>query len=809
MCFLKVFAAIAGPQQLFKHKILLGIFFSFLSNPEAVIAQLAFDCVSRYKLPYLVPYKEQLQKVLKKGELREAMIALDVSKESSIVEAQHRNQFIPILTRLLFGRLAAKGGGGKSSKDSPAIRRRAILSFFGKLDVNDGEIDYLIYLMVRTFIPLDQSIKCDYLENGLETMLSVNRLISLAKMVTVGDVVRIPPQKHIGFLNVLSDAISQLGYGIQGFIDTFIPVLLTMCEYTELYRLSNPGFKQTEESLEPKDEVDGEIEGSGSVSARITDVRHAHFSSVRSLCYQRLSQIFVLFAPSVDFDRYGVRMWAALGPAMENLPTSVVNASQVPSLLLLLDNLSGHPNLIKLLASNRFAVEAAFKCIATTSQLQVIETSLNIVDNLLTEGGILEGKFATDTDTPTTGRRMVADNLHLLVTQMSSRLCSRGSSNGTMGNVATKELSILCRVSGLIDPKSLTSRGLSESGNVKQETLEMLCNVLVSFLSPERREKEVVRVDILRILNNFLCCLSAGVAKKFFVPLSKLLGPFRSNAGITSPEIRLLLVAAMEKIACFVGLSLGKVVTALRCLNTMDSRHVDEYDFEILLPTLNKLGDPAVEEGGWASFARSKTADEWGAKIVLPLLYHCLHALYSSDGLLSRGAFKALKTFVLVASEDNATNSTDKDETASQSFARVLETAVMPIVRLGVLAKDDTVQKHFVQLLCEVSRAFASSKSSSYYGDLSVLIREDDVELDFFLNITHVQIHRRARALSRLRKEHLTKSDQMSDTLNNKNSFSQQSLANVLLPLALRPVYHTEKASEESYALEAVATIGK
>ena len=66
-------------------------------------------------------------------------------------------------------------------------------------------------------------------------------------------------------------------------------------------------------------------------------------------------------------------MWAALEDAIENLPSSIVNATQCPSLLRLLNDLSSHPSLIPVLAANPLAIEAAFKCIGVTSHLTVME----------------------------------------------------------------------------------------------------------------------------------------------------------------------------------------------------------------------------------------------------------------------------------------------------------------------------------------------------------------------------------------------------------------------------------------------------
>ena len=80
-----------------------------------------------------------------------------------------------------------------------------------------------------------------------------------------------------------------------------------------------------------------------------------------------------------------------------------------------------------------------------------------------------------------------------------------------------------------------------------------------------------------------------------------------------------------------------------------------------------------------------------------------------------------------------------------------------------------------------------------------------------FLNITHIQIHRRARALSRLRKLlSMTASSSSEDgtTTLALCPFSIQSLSNVLLPLAMHPIYDSNAKEEETYALEAIATVG-
>ena len=151
------------------------------------------------------------------------------------------------------------------------------------------------------------------------------------------------------------------------------------------------------------------------------------------------------------------------------------------------------------------------------------------------------------------------------------------------------------------------------------------------------------------------------------MPLSKLLGQFKSNAGIASQEIRLLTISALDKVSVFVGSTVGEVVSALKCLQTFDSHHVGEYNFEVVFPTLNRRRYQLRSVLLGLAFSTNMANG-----VPLPLLLHCLHVLCSSDRVLSRRAFEALEIFVLVASKDSTTNSVES-KTSTQSFLRVLE----------------------------------------------------------------------------------------------------------------------------------------
>jgi hypothetical protein len=87
------------------------------------------------------------------------MLNFNMSKESKAIDSEHRASLIPLVTRILFGRLTAHVPVGKSSKETPSARRAAVMSFLSVLDGNDNELYPLFYLMVRSYIPKQKNVK--------------------------------------------------------------------------------------------------------------------------------------------------------------------------------------------------------------------------------------------------------------------------------------------------------------------------------------------------------------------------------------------------------------------------------------------------------------------------------------------------------------------------------------------------------------------------------------------------------------------------------------------------------------------------
>jgi len=791
-----MFAATNGPQQLYKHKLLFNYFLVTLSNPDEGIAQLALKCFLKFKPDYAMPYAGHLSSLLKKKEFRDTLTKFDLSKREGTVDSQHRRDLIPMIVRILFGRFSSRGSGAKSSKDSPAARRAAILSFLTALGKNEGELDYFVYMMVRVFIP--PHVKMSF-SVGTSTSISprVEELIESATSIQSDELEMIHCQRVEGFLNLLSDVISQLGFGVKAYVPAFMSLLQTICERTEgMRKLSNSGAY----AIGDDDSQGSTADGPGDVSTNADTLGwQQRVSSIRSLCFRRISDLVLKFASSYDFVPYANRLWTSLHQAIQKLPGTVVNAEKPPSLLYLLESFTARPGLIRLLRQTDDAMIAVFKCISKSSRHQVVAVALSFIENLLTEAGTIEEGVLPSAVEGAVGWQLVQRHVHLLVRQFTERLDSgtpeslQRADTRKETNVAQRELDVLCRVSELMVAEHTEDEDVS--------VLENLSSLLIPFLNFERKADENSQRNVLGILERIIPRIRHDAAMSHLQSLSKLLGPNKGSAGISSLEIRQMVVECISAISQHEddeSTVLRNICKSLKMLVASHPKHIEECNFDEVLPVLNGLGGPPEQDGSWISYTTTNTDEPAAAsagtvekaqtKKLTPLIYCCFHMLFDEDGVLSRGASKALKTLVSAAASEG-----------TNEWLQLVDTTFISCVRMGLTSHHPNARRLFVLLISEVARFFSSLENANLYGDLSILIRDDDPELDFFLNITHVQVHRRGRAFDRLRKL-LVQSEEC--------PFSSHSLSNVLLPLAIHPIYECSNKAEETYALEGIATVG-
>lgn len=360
---------------------------------------------------------------------------------------------------------------------------------------------------------------------------------------------------------------------------------------------------------------------------------------------------------------------------------------------------------------------------------------------------------------------------------------------------ARKELTFLCRLSTHLE-ESATDLGDDDELSTSAHNLFQL---LVPFLQRSHRASEADKENILQVLAQIVPLLSDP--RKHVLALSKLLAPGPNCVNERSTRAKLIDV--------FVALgnhkatpSLASVAELLASLNAYDVKKIEEVDFERRMDALNQ-----VNQSSFGAFTHD-------THLLAPVISQYLTCLHDSEFSIRSAALAGMTTFVGVAAKQAEGGVTAADKSP---VLNALESLVMPSVRYSLRSSIEDVRRGFVSLLGHVADHHAELGAFPFvHSDLALLRNKEDPEADFFYNITHIQAHRKRRALQRLstllnqmaEKQQAATAlgdEAMSDT---REWFSNSTVNNVLLPLVLHFIFEAQAKSQESIRTEAAACVG-
>ncbi|KAL9705380.1 hypothetical protein quinque_008898 [Culex quinquefasciatus] len=260
---------------------------------------------------------------------------------------------------------------------------------------------------------------------------------------------------------------------------------------------------------------------------------------------------------------------------------------------------------------------------------------------------------------------------------------------------------------------------------------DVLCDTLTSLLLPMTVKKIAVpNVD-------------AEVVLQMHTALYALMGQisrperYLRQLGILLERVRDLEV---RKIICrLIELSAKKSGRAatIECaqhvanMNAMDRRWLDQPDFERRLNTFRAI-DKSIQAGHVVDLEQT-----------ILLVHQCFFFLKTDKDLAIRdNANQCLRKIVIGAIKRYEGESDWKDD-----LRYLIDRVILAALMKGIKDKNDTTRNESIQLLGDLARE--CSTVCGVFADLHQLTSREDREIDFFDNITHLQIHRHRRALNR------------------------------------------------------------
>ncbi|KAK9417787.1 putative Armadillo-type protein [Seiridium unicorne] len=663
---LGVFAQFVNPKVLFQSQQVYDALLKQLANGDVEVQKAALKAILAWKQEGVKPYRENLEFLLDEARFKDELTVLFQGENQ--IQAKHHAEAMPVLLRLLYGRTiskkgAASGRGGLHATRLAVLRSLSVEDMGGFLDIALGDL--------RGVQVIDENAKlrADVINRNLLTV-----------------------RKQVGFLNMISSMINELGIAVANYTSTILSAVL-YCLVNACRKLDRTG--------------DG-VEG---------DQSESHISLLRNVRSIALKCVISLLqnAPAFNWTPYSdVLVKEVVAPRLENLPTE--NTEGVSGILQLLSTFSLIPKTALFLGiDDRIIHKLTDLLLVAKAKDDVKVFALSVVRNLIN----LAQAPATQSEFNELIREELLDpNLEMILGKISRLLRSQERSENEPGKELGRDLLAAC-VETVVELSPL----VQQSGNTTE-----LIDISVFLLNqPPRRVHPKVKGGVLTILENFLrledVSENLALRNRIYATISSLYSFFKDRS---SRE------ALSRVLAVFVSTEPGvqdEVASLCANLNSYVEGRIDEPNYDVRLAAFNTIPK------------KDFTAREWE-----PLLHNMMFYIKHDEeyGVLSSNSADGICRFV-----DAASSSLGQEK---DTFFEMLQNIVLPAVFAGARDASETVRRETVRVLGYLVSHLPSWSPVSDLVGLDPTPDENESDPSFFGHILSSAASRQMRALQLLSK---------------------------------------------------------
>ncbi|EPS44052.1 hypothetical protein H072_1959 [Dactylellina haptotyla CBS 200.50] len=210
MGMLKIFSKFNNPKVLYKSNEVYTALLDITTSGDTKSQTAALECIFTWKLPGIRPYQENLSNLLDESKFRDEITNfIQVDKDESIIQEDHREQLMPVLLRILYGRSLSRKNASAGSRGMES-RRISILASLANFTQAD----------IQMFI----DIALDELKD-LEFVNKTNPSRYDFNMTALGSL-KVSPRKQLGFVNMVEDMLKQLGKSLDHVVEQIFDHLM-------------------------------------------------------------------------------------------------------------------------------------------------------------------------------------------------------------------------------------------------------------------------------------------------------------------------------------------------------------------------------------------------------------------------------------------------------------------------------------------------------------------------------------------------------------------------------------------------------
>ncbi|XP_020837992.1 LOW QUALITY PROTEIN: small subunit processome component 20 homolog [Phascolarctos cinereus] len=723
---LQVFSKFSNPRSLYLESQLYELYLQLLLHPEQDVQKIALECIMTYKHPHILPYKENLQRLLEDKSFKEEIVHFSISEGNTIVKTAHRADLFSVLLRILYGRMKNKTGSKTQGKSASGTRMSIVLRFLA------GSLPEEVHMFLDL---LFEPVK--HFRNGPchSAVLQAVEDLDLSRVIPLG-------RQH-GVFNSLELVLKNIGHLVSPYLSEILQILLCMTATVS-------------HALQQREKVQLRV-----------------INPLKNLRRLGLKLVDEFFSEQESYNFSAEEIDAVFQGAVWPQITRLASESQYsPTLLLkLIHTWSKNPRYFPLLAkqkpgepeydilNNVFAVlSAKIMSEATASVvMDIADSLLNMPDfeptgtvSSLTVTGCVYTEITDNVDESITlGGRLMLPQVPAILQYLSRSMVNVEKVRKKKYRAqVSKELSILSRISKFMKDKEQSS---------------VLITLLLPFLHRSNIAEDT-EVDILVTIQNLL--KNCHNPSSFLKPLSRLFSVIQNKMS------RQMLCTVFQTLSDYEsGL---EYITEVVKLNAFDQRHLDDINFDVRLSAFQKITSYIKE---------METVD---VTYLAPVMHNCFYTLQLKDMALSDSASLCLTSIIhRLAAPD----------VREAQYREVIQRTLLENLRKGLKSPTESIQQEYTTLLSCLIQTFPTHPE---FKDLVQLSDFSDPEMDFFENMKHIQIHRRARALKKLGKR----------LMEGKMVLSSKSLQNYIMPYATTPIFDEKMLKHENITTASMELIG-
>lgn len=155
------------------------LIYDLLVCRDASVQKAAFNCLAVYNTQFIAPYMGKILKLLDEKKVRSELSNFSIGSEASHIQENHREKLVPIVHRILFGRMVSRIDK-KSAGRAKADTRKSIVMRY----ISGCTVDEILSFFAILFDPIYDHIDVPYykLEQRLRESIDVRHYIPLNKL---------------------------------------------------------------------------------------------------------------------------------------------------------------------------------------------------------------------------------------------------------------------------------------------------------------------------------------------------------------------------------------------------------------------------------------------------------------------------------------------------------------------------------------------------------------------------------------------------------------------------------------------------